>query len=106
MEKTTTFAERLRFSLSMYGIPMEAPQIHAFIAAQSKTLKIENPAKSRQTIHNWIKKGKTPDPDGYAKLSLILNVSTYWLITGEIRPTPSFMVVEANKTRIKRAMTA
>lgn len=85
MSKKTTFTERLEFALAMHGIPMEAPKVHTFIAWRSKDLGIPNPAKSRQTVHNWLK-GKTPDPEGYAHLSQILNVSTYWLILGDYRP--------------------
>lgn len=85
MNKKTTFAERLEFALAAQGIPMDAPKVHAFIRVRAKDLGIPNPAKSRQTIHNWLK-GKTPDPVGYARLSLILNVSTYWLIMGEYPP--------------------
>lgn len=85
MSKKTTFAERLEFALNMHGVPMEAPRVHAFVERRAKELNIPNPAKSRQTIHNWLK-GKTPDPVGYARLSLILNVSLYWLIMGEYPP--------------------
>jgi len=85
MSKKTTFAERLEFALNMHGIPMEAPRVHVFVERRAKDLGIPNPAKSRQTIHNWLK-GKTPDPEGYARLSLILNVSLHWLILGEYPP--------------------
>lgn len=85
MSKKTTFADRLEIALGMHSIPMNAPQVHRFIAQRSKTLGIPNPAKSRQTVHNWIS-GKTPDPEGYARMSLILGVSTYWLIMGEYPP--------------------
>lgn len=92
MLKKSTFAERLEFALNMHGVPMEAPKVHVFVARRAKELGIPNPAKSRQTIHNWLK-GKSPDPVGYARLSVILNVSTYWLIMGEYPPlvpaTPS-----------------
>lgn len=85
MLKKSTFAERLEFALNMHGVPMEPPKVHTFVSRRAKDLGIPNPAKSRQTIHNWLK-GKTPDPEGYARLSVILNVSTYWLIMGEYPP--------------------
>ena len=96
MEKIKAFADRLTFALSMNGLPASAPKVHAWINLRAKALKIDSPAKSRQTVYNWLS-GKTPDPDGYAKLSLILNVSTYWLITGEVRPIPSIMASQALK---------
>lgn len=82
VDEPKPFAECLKKALIIWGVDWYAPDIQDFLDRRVKELKLEHPAKGRQTVYNWMH-GKKPSPEGYAVLARLLNVSCRWLIEGQ-----------------------